>query len=306
MMQKTVAGHGKLGFICSWLTIPVQVFGANTFKTNEKFVSPYKHYWTRMSKTQRQKLITEKIATAFAIPAYADDKGNNKSFYELVRKGYLTETQLITIEKLAMNAHKLELRIDDADLSEIVRARYAMKDTEQIKYDLDAYEQRYKEMVERTFKPTVSVKANGRFYSSMSNIPREFWDYVFFDKHQLSSVDIKTSHAVCLLALIKDIAVNYFGSQESHEDCLSNCQFSHQIAMIPNLLEHLRRSSMVYQGHRYFESKQRIPATRTERKKLMYRNFKKYTRAMFRIFQSTVHKFLYNLTNHENFGTVNK
>jgi len=80
-----------------------------------------------------------------------------------------------------------------------------------------------------------------------------------------------------LLALLKDLDVNYFEGNGTHEERLSRCQFARQIRMIPGLVEHLRRMIIVFEMNEHFELRESIPADLIERRKMMYKLFKKFT-----------------------------
>ena len=149
-----------------------------------------------------------------------------------------------------------------------------------------------------------SVKPNGRFYVPMSNLVQELWNFVFFKQQQLSAVDVKSSHVYCLLALLKDIEIHYFAGSGSHDERLSQCQFSQQIAMIPGLLEHLRRASIIYSVHENFKFDQRIPINKTARRKMMYEMFCKFTKAQIKFFKQH-HKNLHAHSISSTHGIVN-
>jgi hypothetical protein len=112
-------------------------------------------------------------------------------------------------------------------------------------------------------------------------MPSKLWDYTYLKSKQLSAVDIKSSHVYCLLALLKDIAINYFEGIGTHEERLTRCQFSRQIEMIPGLVMHLRRSISIYELNDCFEFNGYIPNNNnysSERRKLMHSIFRRFTR----------------------------
>ena len=249
-----------------------------------------KKYWKRMSEVKRQELAIAKIKKACTV--LDDDatvKGSKKSFHELVRKGYLTMEQLKTIERLASNAQLLKVKITDAEFSEIAKKRYARKKrSEKSIYDVDAYEQRGREMLEQRH---FAIDKYGRFYTSMTGMFRELWDYTYFKMQQLVAVDVKTSHAVCILVLLKDIEINYFGSTGSHEERLAKCQFARQIKMTPSLEGHLCRASDIYPAYPFFEFKKRLPDDPIEKRKIMDALFKKFTKMHIKSIQNVYVKF---------------
>jgi len=246
----------------------------------QKLFIENKKRWVRMPEVKRLEYATAKIEAACSIPIDPSDEDCGKSYYELVTEGHLTETELMTIKRLAMNAHSLKIKIDDAELSSIAKKRYDKnkKGKKKIKYDFDAYEQLVRDMVDRTLEPRFRVDPYGRLHVPMTNIPRQLWNYTFYKKKQLSGVDIKTSHPYCLLALLKDISINYFSGMGTHEERLANCQFSQQIAMIPGLVEHLRQCINIYIQYEHFELKKHIPDDMAERRKMMHMQFERFTK----------------------------
>ena len=230
------------------------------------------------SKAQRRERARKVLEDKFFIPTDSNDNDKWESYYSLVRKGYLTEVEFATIKRLAMNAHELEIKVREAELLAIIEKGYAKnRSKKETECTFDAYEHLIRNMYNRLITPRVSVKSNGRFYVPVTNMPSAFWDYTHWKRNQLSSVDVKSSHVYCLLALLKDIAINYFDGIGTHEERLARCQFSQQIRMIPGLLEHLRRMIVVYEVSKHFEWSEPIPDEPSARRKMMFRLFKKFT-----------------------------
>ena len=235
-----------------------------------------KEHWRRMTVAERQAHAANMIDAACAVPSAS---GNGKSYYELVERGYLTEVQLATIQRLAKNAHLLKVQIDEHDLAIIVERRYAKKsESKKLLYDIEAYGQKIRDQIHNTLIPKCTIYRNGRFYVPTSNLCKDLWNFAYLNRQQLSEVDIQSSQVYCLLALIKDIAINYFGGTGTHRERLAQCQFSKQIAMIPGLNEHLRRASLIYPAHKHYEFQQHKPVEATQWRKMMYKNFTKFTR----------------------------
>jgi len=263
----------------------------------ERFIAN-KEYWKKMSVAERQEQVAMKIKTAFSVT----DSANTKTCHRFVVKGYMTEEQFETIQRLVTNAHALELKINDVTITEIANERFGRKEGKEINCDFDAFVQYYLEMAERTLEPTVTIDRWNRFYGPMTGMAREYWDYVFFKQEQLVSVDVKCSHCNCLLALIKDIAINFFGNEGSYSERLLKCQFSRQIQMIPGLVRHLQLSSDIYAAGDYFEYVRDIPCIGIDYRKLMYSLFSKFTRSYLKIVNAVckcnnVHILSYNNTN---------
>jgi len=205
----------------------------------------HKEYLKRLKNLpvkEYQNWVNNTIKSAFA-------RTDSHSYYRLVERGYLTEEQFQTIKRLASNAHKLKLLINEDTVIKIATERHNRKAKDTANYDLDAYIQWIQAKVESTSIPRISICRNGRFYVPVTNLPRELWNHVFLGEHQLAGVDTKNSHVVCLLALLKDISLHYFGTTGTYEERLTQCQFSKQIRMIPGLKEHLRISGIFYQPH---------------------------------------------------------
>ena len=231
----------------------------------------------RMSAAVRQELAISKIRKACAVP---DDntkvKHSKKSLYELVQRGYITSEQLRTLERLATNAQLLRVKITDEELSKTSKERHAR---EKLTEDVDSYEERWHENLDQIYSATdeFNIDKYGRLYTPMTSMFRELWNYAYFKRQQLAGVDVKNSHPINILVLLKDIAVNYFGSTGSHEERLSKCQFARQIKMTPSLEGHLCRASDIFPAHPFFEFKKPIPGDLNERRKLMLELFKKFT-----------------------------
>ena len=239
-----------------------------------------KEYRKGTAKAQRRKCANAILDARFS--KSNTDRKKNKSFYDLVIKGHITEEQFVTIKRLVENAWSLDIKIGESEFSELIQKGYAKnrskKDND---FDFGAYEQWWKNMYNLLPEPRVSVRPNGRFYVPVSHMPKVLWNYASIKSKQLSAVDIKSSHPHCLLALLKDLEINYFNGSGTHDECLSRCQFSRQIGMIPGLVEHLRRTVDIYQTSEHFEFTEHIPNDPIERKKLMYNLFKKFTRLLF-------------------------
>ena len=119
-------------------------------------------------------------------------------------------------------------------------------------------------------------------------------------------VDIKSSHVYCLLALLKDISINYFSGNGSHEERLERCQFSRQIAMFSGLDNHLRQICGIYQAGDYFVFKKPIPDDLAQRRKMMFLLFNNFTRLRIKTMKKLyefqpVHRWLSNVIRHEDF-----
>ena len=203
-----------------------------------------KEYWKRMSEAKRLKRIITEIQAAFN-KTRSGSENNDKRFSELV------VAQMETFTKLIINAHRLKVQISDDDLTAIAEKRYTEKQTD--KYDFDAYEQRIRDMIDRTHEPRFSIDDYGRLHVPITNLPRELWDYVQLEDRQLAAVDIKSSHVYCLLALLKDIEINYFTRTGTHQERLAKCKLSNQMTMITGLKEHLYRTSIFHQLGNYFK-----------------------------------------------------
>ena len=231
-----------------------------------------------VKKSKAQRRVIEMIESKFAVPTDSNDNDKRESYYSLVRKGYLTDVELATIKRLVANAHSLEVRMSKTELSGIIEKGYEKnRSKNETECTFDAYEHLIRNMYRRLQVPQVSVKSNGRFYVPVTNMPSAFWDYTYWKRNQLSSVDVKSSHVYCLLALLKDIAIHYFEGIGTHEERLARCQFSQQVKMIPGLLEHLRRTIVVYEVSKHFELSEPIPDDPSERRKMMSKLFKKFT-----------------------------
>jgi len=253
-----------------------------------------------VKKSKAQRRVIEMIESKFAVPTDSNDNDKRESYYSLVRKGYLTDVELATIKRLVANAHSLEVRMSKTELSGIIEKGYEKnRSKNETECTFDAYEHLIRNMYRRLQVPQVSVKSNGRFYVPVTNMPSAFWDYTYWKRNQLSSVDVKSSHVYCLLALLKDIAIHYFEGIGTHEERLARCQFSQQVKMIPGLLEHLRRTIVVYEVSKHFELSEPIPDDPSERRKMMSKLFKKFTARRARTGKTT--KFE---KDNPNFGTL--
>jgi hypothetical protein len=267
----------------------------------QKLFIKQKEYWLRISKQKRLERMTAKIDVAFATPDSPAFKDGSQSYYYLVEQGYLTEEQFATLMRLAKNAHLLEIQVDDADFQAIAKKQYAnQKAAGKVKCDFDAYMQRMYGMVERASRKKIKVDEYGRLHVPMTNLMRGLWDFVSYKNQQLVALDVKSSHVVTILALIKDIAIHYFGSDGTHEERLASCQFSRQIEMIPGLVAHLRRVSGIYQACVYFEFKKHIPDDVTERRKMMYSLFEKFTKRHVKDIQNVKQNYFLGQPNHVN------
>ena len=233
----------------------------------ERFIAN-KEYWKRISAAKRRELLIAGIEAAFTSnDSHAE---NRRPPCELVGE------QMETFKRLIANAFSLKVEIDDDEFMAIVEKRYAEKNTD--KYDFGAYGQRIRDKLERMNDPTgFSIDRYGRIHVPITNILREFWDYVFLGERQLSAVDVKSSHVYCLLVLLKDIAINYFGGHGTHEERLANCQFARQIKMIPGLKAHLQRSIIIYQACDFFKLAPKISNESIKHREIMYKKFKKFT-----------------------------
>lgn len=266
----------------------------------ERFIENKKE-WACKSDAKRLERARAKVEAAFSISDNPDSQNVNKSFYYLVEQGHLTEMQFATIKRLAMNAHLLKIDIDDADMLVVAKRHYDnKKQSGKINCEFDAYTQWLQGTIERTSRQKIKIDEYGRFHVPMTNLMRMLWDFVSYKKQELAAVDVKSSHVFCLLALIKDIEINYFGGCGLHKERLAKCQFSRQIQMIPGLVEHLRQVSGIYQAMNYFEFKQSIPDDLSERKKMMYSMFLRFTKR----FIKDVHK-VKQFYLHEKFKEVN-
>ena len=257
-----------------------------------------KERFRRMSQAKRQAATIAKIERDCGIPT--EDSPNvdtKRSYYRYVREGYMTREQLQTIEKLASNAQLLKLQITDAEFSEIAQMRYARrKRSDKYLYDAEDYEHDGRERLENfDFK----VDKYGRYYTRYTGMFRELWDYIYFKKQQLVAVDVKTSHAVCILALLRDIEINYFGTSGSYEERLSKCQFERQIRMTPSLVGYLCWVSQIYPALPCFECKKRLPSDPSKRQKIMYELFKKFTKLHLKSIGKVYRNFEYYI--HRNF-----
>ena len=200
----------------------------------ERYIAHKKHWeqLKNMMTKEYQEMAAYVIESTFAQSGY---------YYRLVRQGKITEEQFQTIKRLAANAHLLKLSIDQTTVERIATERYDRKYSKlEVNYDLDAYIIRLLGKAEAVVEAKVSIDEYGRHYTPKTNVPREYWDYIYYQDQQLAGVDTKNSHVICLLTLLKDISINYFGTSGTHEERLDNCQFSKQIKMIPGLREHLR------------------------------------------------------------------
>ena len=198
-----------------------------------------KEYWKNKTVRERKELADKEMEIAFI------KSKNDKSYYWLLEKGYLTIEQYETIQKLANNALSLKLCITEEEVLKIASERYRYKDhTEKENYDFEAYLQRQQGKANSVLEVKISIDHNGRFYTPMTNVPREYWDYINYNGKQLAGVDVGNSHVNCLLMLIKDLQINYFSPLEVHDDRLDNCQFRKQISRIPALVEYLHYNSI--------------------------------------------------------------
>jgi hypothetical protein len=263
----------------------------------ERFIE-YKKYWAGVSEARRKERAAATIDAAFYIPDFTDANDHANSYYYLVKEGHLTLGQFKTIERLAENAFKLRVQIDSADFMALAKRQYEKnKITKKIKCDFDAYVQLLQGKIDRTSRQKIKIDKYGRFHVPMTNLVRGLWDYVSFKKQPLVAVDIKTSHVVCILALLKDIEIHYFGGTGLHEERLARCQFSRQIAMIPGLAEHLRQVSGIYQACGYFQFKGSIPDDISERRKMMHSLFIRFTKRHAKDVGSVNHYYYVRHTN---------
>ena len=245
-----------------------------------------KKRWTRMSEAKRREHIEKMIEKTFSMEhSKSNDRHDCDSYFHLVRNGDLTKEQFETIKRLAINAHLLRLEIAEGDVTDIASKRYRKK-TKKVRCDFEAYTQKFQDMVDRTFEPRITIKANGRFYSPHTGIPREMWEYVRYKRQPLAGVDIKTSHVLCLLAFVKDIDIHYFGSEGTHDERLAQCRFGKQIAIVKGLLEHLRRSCLLYQGQRYFKFIPPKSFDVTQSRELAFSLFRKFTKSYIKFIQN--------------------
>ena len=244
----------------------------------ERFIENKKR-WKRMSEAKRREHLEANIEAIFPSIKFNAPNKENKIHTETTEHEYLTKEEGETISRLIMNSHLLKVKVNAVHLSAIIEKRFVERTRNNtINCDFDAYEQLIQDIIERTIEPTFSKDEYGRLYTPISGIPKELWDFVYFRNHQLSAIDIKSSHVVCLLALIKDIAINYFGNQGLHEERLSKCQFSRQISMIPGLAEHLHQIIGIDEANKYFEFKGSVPDDPADKRKLMYSLFMKFTK----------------------------
>ena len=169
-----------------------------------------------MPEQERHALVTDKMDDAFITIT------NSKSKH--VKQDYVTPEQYGTIRTLATNANLLKIQIDDETLMDIAEKRHAQRKNP--KCTLDAYVQWIQNKVNKAYIPNLRIDRYGRYYTPLTNIPREIWDYTSYRGQQLSSVDVKTSHAIVLLVLLKDIGMNYFRTDGTHEERLKQCEFS--------------------------------------------------------------------------------
>jgi len=248
-------------------------------KTLQEQYIKNKRYWKSMSEKKRLELGMANIDAACSAPDQESAHRNEESYYDLVVNGHLLEKELETIKKLAKNAISLKVKIDDAVFLDLLQKKYEKKKPMgKIKANFENYAQREQESVERLMIPKLeNIDARGRFYTPMTSMRSELWDFTTFKGKQLVGVDVRSSHPHCFLVLLKDIHINYFGGQGSHEERLSSCQLSQQIKMIPGLVDHLHRMIGIYEAGGYFEYRKQKPDNPTERKNLRYSLFKKFT-----------------------------
>lgn len=254
----------------------------------ERYIENKKR-WTQMSAAKRQAHIAGMVEHAFSTEHVLStsrlNRRNCSSYYYLVQKGDLSKEQFETIKRLAANSHLLQLKINAHDVTDIANNRYQKK-AKTLSCDFEAYEQIFQEMVDRTFEPRISVKANGRFYSPYTGIPREMWEHVRYKGNTLASIDVKSSHVICLLAFIKDIDLYYFGSEGTHDERLAGCRFGKQITIVKGLTEHLRRSCLLFQAQHHFKFNPFKSFDATQLRNTAFFLFRKFTKSYIRFIQA--------------------